>query len=312
MKAINEKKRRRVRTTLPITSFFKPSKANSDTEEMTSGIRSQAGERSSIQLTGCIKREGMNKSRFQECPICKRHFPLHQILSHSSICGLGGHSLISEPIKTYTKNNVRSLQDIPFKEPLPGLFIFEEFISIEEELHILEAIKDNSDGPKWKSCSFNGRHLGKRWGVHCNLQEKKVTCAEHDLPSFFHKIIFPKLLGLKPMKGIVPNESNAIEYRKSMNHYLVSHVDNRHLSKEPIANLSLAGSCLMKFTNVKNDVGFVQSEMKILLKARTLQIMTGKARYSYSHGIDKGDITDDRRVSLTMRESPLTRSGNVI
>ena len=34
--------------------------------------------------------------------------------------------------------------------------------------------------------------------------------------------------------------------------------------------------------------------------------MTGRARYDFSHGISTSDIVSDRRVSVTMRESPLS------
>ena len=47
-------------------------------------------------------------------------------------------------------------------------------------------------------------------------------------------------------------------------------------------------------------------EKRVLLKRRCLQVLTGKARYDYSHGIRNVDLFSDRRVSLTMRESPLT------
>jgi alkylated DNA repair dioxygenase AlkB len=49
-------------------------------------------------------------------------------------------------------------------------------------------------------------------------------------------------------------------------------------------------------------------EKRVLLRRRTLQVLTGKARYDYSHGICNEDLLSDRRVSITMRESPLTKN----
>lgn len=192
----------------------------------------------------------------------------------------------------------------PTSEPLPGLFLFTNFITEEEEAQILAHLDvDNPENP-WKHGDFNGPHLGKRWGVHCNLRDRRVGAAEHELPSFVTKLLLPRLHRIHAIKGMVPNEANAIDYRRKLGHYLTHHVDDRKLSREPIANLSLAGDCHMVFRNEKrvskDDV------LPVLLERRTLQVLTGKARYEYAHGIGNGDLLSDRRVSITMRESPMT------
>lgn len=208
-------------------------------------------------------------------------------------------------------------------EPIPGLFVYEDFITEEEELLILNGCcantnNNNSVGgdavPAWKPCRFNGNHIGKRWGVHCNLRDRRVDAPEHLLPSVLRDIVFPKLKGVLnalPMgrattKNFVPNEANAIDYRRKKGHWLKGHVDDRKLSKEPIANLSLVGDCYMTFRNVARHRNLAVPEQRVLLKRRCLQVLTGKARYDFSHGIANVDLLSDRRVSITMRESPLT------
>ena len=62
----------------------------------------------------------------------------------------------------------------------------------------------------------------------------------------------------------------------------------------------------MTFTNVATNRNVAVHSKKVLLKRRCLQVLTGKARYDFSHGIEKSDILSERRVSVTMRESPLT------
>ena len=240
-----------------------------------------------------------SSSRFEICPICRKHFPLHILVHHAEDCT--GVPIFPNKVDECSKTQESIL------EPISGLSVYQNFISEEEQYKILNTIEDESsvNGPLWKKCTFNGSHLGKRWGVHCNLRERKVTPQEHELPQFFHDIIFPKLIYLNHMKGIIPNEANAIDYRKSMGHYLKSHVDNRQLSKEPIANLSLAGSCYMTFTPTDKGNQNIKP-VKVLLEPGSLQILTGKARYNYTHGIEKIDLLSERRVSITMRESPLT------
>ena len=191
---------------------------------------------------------------------------------------------------------------LPNSEPLPGLFLFNNFITKEEEAAILTCLDDASTNP-WKHGNFNGSHVGKRWGVHCNLRDRRVGAAEHELPRFVSDLLIPRLHRIYAIQGIVPNEANAIEYRRQQGHFLTHHVDDRKLSKEPIANLSLAGDCFMVFNNV---ISLAKESVPVLLEQRTLQVLTGKARYCYSHGIANNDLLSDRRVSITMRESPMT------
>ena len=257
------------------------------------------------------------ESRFIECPICLRSIPKFDIQRHAEYCQGDKTitSVSSSPEKYSNDQENRSSflcsekTLLHNKEPLPGLYIYENFISEKEEQEIISALDSESSNP-WKSCTFNGLHLGKRWGVHCNLRSRRVDAPQHPLPSFIQNIIMPKLLSLLTMKGCVPNESNAIDYRKRDMHYLKAHVDDRQLSKESIANLSLAGDCIMTFRNVRLKQNDAQNNgpVKVLLKRRTLQILSGKARYDFSHGIEYDDILSARRISLTMRESPLTKT----
>lgn len=232
--------------------------------------------------------------------------------------------LVAEPDRKKSKMSSTTLKfrhhplvdgKAPTCEPIPGLYLYEEFITEEEEQQILSELDGNdiefaSEFLPWKTANFNGPHLAKRWGVHCNLRERKVGAAEHPLPNFVRHILLPKLQSLKPMNGCIPNEANAIDYRRKQGHYLAAHVDDRQLSKEPIANLSLAGDCKMTFRNVAIHRNTAVPVQKVLLKRRCLQVLTGKARYDFSHGIDFNDFLSDRRVSVTMRESPSTDRKN--
>lgn len=110
------------------------------------------------------------------------------------------------------------------------------------------------------------------------------------------------------MGGCHPNEANAIDYWRDRGDYLKAHVDDRQMSKEPIANLSIVGDCYMTYRADGIRGGRDGVVQKVLLKRRTLQVLTGKARYDYSHGICNEDILSDRRISITIRESPISSS----
>ena len=69
---------------------------------------------------------------------------------------------------------------------VPGLFVYEEFISKEEEEEIIRELdgkdiavqhiqsRSGKTFVPWKQSRFNGKHHGKRWGVHCSLKDRKV------------------------------------------------------------------------------------------------------------------------------------------
>lgn len=285
-------------------------------------------------------RRSADGSCFGSCPLCQQVFPIRTLESHAAQCNgpappqeqpserqphqsseqkdsLSGWTTTTvSPASLFspTPQAAVSCSDgsSTASSSIPGLYIYENFITEEDEARILAyldgTLGDESFVP-WTPATFNGKFSGKRWGVHCNLRDKRVTAAERPLPDFVQSLILPKLAALAPMAGIHPNEANAIDYRRDMGHYLKSHVDDRQLSKEPIANLSLAGDCYMTFTNVSPRRNTSVMQSKVLLKRRTLQILTGAARYDYSHGIEHSDLLSARRVSVTMRESPLTHRG---
>lgn len=258
-----------------LTSFFDASSANKRSRE-----------------------ESPLSSRFGTCPVCSISFPWHILESHAASCNGEVQTI---PLHTETKDEVIAL---PTHEPIPGLFLYENFISEEEELKILDHL--DTEALPFAPGRFNGKHLGKRWGVHCNLRDRRVDAPENPLPDFIQNLVLSKLQHIPLMKGCVPNEANAIDYHRKQGHWLKSHIDDRKLSKEPIANLSLAGDCYMIFRNEATHRNIAVKEQKVLLKRRCLQILTGKARYDFSHGIANQDLLADRRVSVTMRESPLT------
>ena len=291
----------------------------------------------------------VENSKFGVCPMCQSTFPVHVLISHAGVCdGVAASNLLSEKVKREHSSPARDAADddlarnqsvstkngsnietpwwtkptpqqrlltienpiSPSSEPIPGLYLYREFVSKEDEQQILSEL-DGIAHPDaflpWKFSRFNGRHRGKRWGVHCNLRDRRVGPATDPLPPFFFNIILPKLIRVATMANCTPNEANAIDYNRTNGDYLEDHVDDRQLSKEPIANLSIGGDCYMSFINQKKKFGSVEP-LRVLLPRRTLQVLTGNARYDYSHGIRNQDLVDDRRVSVTMRESPLSKT----
>ena len=326
-----------------LTSFFG---CNDNSNIKSNTKRSREWSTRSSSQTKKVHRRPAGSSGYEACPLCQASFPWHTIVRHASSCdgsipkpaakltaelkttpastnnhqttttttttlpsdekgaaGSDSTSTISSssPIIENTAKTVLNHME----EPIPGLFVYPNFLTEEEESIILQEL-DVHDSVSWKPSYFNGKSIGKRWGVHCNLRDRRVDAAQCPLPDCIHNILLPKLQNLLPMQGCFPNEANAIDYRRKQGHWLKSHVDDRSLSKEPIANLSLAGDCYMTFTNQAPHRNLAVQSKRVLLKNRCLQILTGKSRYDFSHGIANEDLLSDRRVSITMRESPLT------
>mmetsp|Transcript_14545 Transcript_14545/g.32937 ORF Transcript_14545/g.32937 Transcript_14545/m.32937 type:complete len:362 (-) Transcript_14545:53-1138(-) len=189
----------------------------------------------------------------------------------------------------------------PTNEPIPGLFVFEDFISEEEEKLILKEL-DNETSQAWATEWHSGTHCEKRFGIDHDLWNSKQTRApKHALPDFVESLLAARLARIQQMAGCVPDEVNCLSYEKEKGHSLVSHVDDRHKHKEPIANLSLAGECIMSYRNMAQNRNLLFGERRVLLRRRCLQVLTGKSRYEFAHGISNQDLRSPRRVSVTMR-----------
>eukprot|EP00943_MAST-04B_sp_MAST-4B-sp1_P002520 g2520.t1 len=100
-----------------------------------------------------------------------------------------------------------------------------------------------------------------------------------------------------PLLGWKPNEVNANFYQRKKKHYLSAHFDDRRLSGELLANISLGGDCEMEFANPKTGV-----RKRVLLPRRSLQIVSKESRYVWTHAIPLECFHCDERISLTFRK----------
>ena len=187
----------------------------------------------------------------------------------------------------------------PSLEPVPGLLVFHDFLS-EEHLRCILQELDNVPTPSWKGESHSGNHREKRWGVYHELWSRQIQQVRNDIPTVFRRVLLPRLKLIEACHSLEINDVNAIDYRKSLGDSLTDHVDDRQKHLEPIVNLSVTGSCQMTFHSTRNPS---LPPTKVLLRPGTLQVLTGKARYDYTHGIRNADFLSDRRVSLTLRQT---------
>ena len=103
------------------------------------------------------------------------------------------------------------------------------------------------------------------------------------------------------LQEFTPNEANANCYERDKGMHLSPHFDDRSLSGEVLVNLSLRSSCVMTFRNPKTG-----HTVGVQLPQRSLQVVSGKARFEYTHGIRNNDLQGPMRISITFRKAQLT------
>ncbi len=205
-------------------------------------------------------------------------------------------------------------------EIVPGLWIIYDFITEEEENELLHAV-DSANSQPWKHSSFNGHCVSKHYGVKTQfglpsesriVRQNEIDNGEMNMPEFLTPFI-ERLQGIVAMRKDLPselrtfqpNECNINNYLRTENHYLRPHFDDRTLSGPLLVNLSLAGFARMTYTLP----GHTSAGIAVDLPRRSLQPVTGKARWSYMHEIKSQDVVDARRVSVTWHQSGNKRTG---
>ena len=220
--------------------------------------------------------------------------------------GDAAHSEDKKSINAFDKIKRGSIEMSKKSSPsfIYGHKIIENFIAREEEEELLRTIYDPTE-QTWndRNANGNGHHNGKSWGVNADRARRKVFKAKRKIPEAFQRIVLEKLrtidYGYKGLRefGFACNECNAIEYLRDRGHELRPHVDDRILSSDIIVNLSMVGSCVMRYRMNKNQ----GIEIAKNLPRFSLQIQGGKCRFEWEHGIRNEDLIDGKRVSLTFR-----------
>jgi len=196
-----------------------------------------------------------------------------------------------------------------YHSAIEGHLVLQDFLSEAEEDELVARVEGQSS-PPWHESHFNGRSRGKSWGVHMNLQQRVVSEATVAFPDWLSPLVARMRVTLPFLEKWDPNHVNAIEYVRERGHYLRAHVDDRELSGDIIVNVSLLGACTMTYTPLGGGKSAVHAQpVRVSLPRRCVQVQSGAARYGWTHEIAGSDLEEARRVSLTLRESPLTKSG---
>ena len=177
---------------------------------------------------------------------------------------------------------------------IPGLSYLPDFISSEEENLLLQAI----DRQAWL---HDLKRRVQHYGYKYNYKARSISMdmALGPFPDWLNTFVctyFP-FAGF----GEVPDQVIVNEYMPGQG--ISAHIDCAPCFRDTVASLSLGASATMVFQRARGN------RREIYLKPRSLLVLSGPARYDWTHAIParKSDHVDnervlrERRVSLTFR-----------
>lgn len=172
----------------------------------------------------------------------------------------------------------------------PGLTTILDFLSPAEETALVNII----DQAEWSNeMSRRVQHYGWRY----NYRERKITPKSYigPLPEWAHKLA--QLLFIEGALTEMPDQVIVNEYIGSQG--ISQHVDCLSCFRGPVITISLLESWGMIFRKADQKI-------EKLLNNRSATIISGSARYDWSHEIPKRKNEIDgqrvRRISLTFRK----------
>ena len=187
---------------------------------------------------------------------------------------------------------------------VPGLFLVENFITNDEEKNIVKEIDSN-----WSNENYGLKRRVQHYGWKYDYRSRRVNSDMRigGLPpwakTIANRLVEQELVEQNPDQLIVN------EYKK--NQGIGPHIDSKVFA-DGIAMVSLLESWEMRF----RKKGSKEKPTNIMLRRRSVAVMTGEARYDWTHAIPmrkkepdptkpydrKLTKTRKRRLSLTFRK----------
>ncbi|XP_011311375.1 alkylated DNA repair protein alkB homolog 8 [Fopius arisanus] len=183
----------------------------------------------------------------------------------------------------------------------PGLRVIEDFITPEQETLLLEKV----DWSEEDSSSELKHRKVKHFGFEFRYDTNRVDPDDPISPIPEEFTFLQKLFGNHHCGQFIYDQLTINRYLPGQG--IPPHIDTHSVFEDPILSLSLGSACVMDFRKKEKKIG-------ILLPPRSLLVMSGESRYTWSHGIcprhsdivseDNGMTTRPRgiRTSFTFRK----------
>ncbi|XP_077984848.1 tRNA (carboxymethyluridine(34)-5-O)-methyltransferase alkbh8-like [Glandiceps talaboti] len=185
----------------------------------------------------------------------------------------------------------------------PGLFIIEDFITMEMEKNLLESIAWDTDevGVKEDEKILKHRRV-KHYGYEFRYDTNNVD-KDKPLPSgisLLHNSVIDDIMKIGHVNHR-PDQITVNQYQPGQG--IPPHIDTHSAFEDEIISLSLGSEVVMDFKHPDNH------HIPVLVPQRSLLIMTGESRYMWTHGITprKHDVVPaDHMTSTDVDKSALT------
>lgn len=174
--------------------------------------------------------------------------------------------------------------------------IYNDFLSEEEEKHLIEEAEQHLKRLRYQYDHWDDAIHGYRETEQKHWKEKNKLILQR-----VRKQAFP------PNTYHIHNV-HILDLEKTG--YIKPHIDSVRFCGDTIAGLSLLSDCVMRLVQEDN----YKSWVNVLLKRRSLYVMSGIVRYKYTHEVLNEDnsklrglvIPRSRRISIICRNEPNT------
>ncbi|XP_067113545.1 alpha-ketoglutarate-dependent dioxygenase alkB homolog 4 [Osmerus mordax] len=204
------------------------------------------------------------------------------------------HDFIYDPILQLALR--KDCEQVSF--PFPGVFLWENFISEEDEIELAEKMDRNV----WRE-SQSGRKK-QDYGPKVNFKKHKVRVGGFcGLPDISQKLV--QRMSQEPvLAGFQPVEQCNLDYSPQRGSAIDPHLDDSWLWGERLVTINLLSDTILTMSMEEGlseigDEGEVR--VKVHLPRRSLVVLQGEARHRWKHAIYRQDV-HARRVCSTYRE----------
>ncbi|XP_077448700.1 alpha-ketoglutarate-dependent dioxygenase alkB homolog 4 [Stigmatopora argus] len=238
---------------------------------------------------------------------------VHDRVAGSCACKGIRHCLLCEKLKLsnssenkivhhFTYDPKRKLaickNGVPVSFPFPGVFLWEDFLSEEEEKEFISSMDQDVWNP-----SQSGRKK-QDFGPKVNFKKKKVRLAGfRGLPALSKKLVL-RMQQEESLASFQPVEQCNLDYNPQRGSAIDPHLDDSWLWGERLVTVNMLSDTTL---NMSLERGLPQLGLSgevnvaVPLPRRSLVVLFGEARHRWKHGILRKDI-QERRVCSTYRE----------
>uniref|UniRef100_A0A3B4BMP9 Fe2OG dioxygenase domain-containing protein n=2 Tax=Periophthalmus magnuspinnatus TaxID=409849 RepID=A0A3B4BMP9_9GOBI len=175
---------------------------------------------------------------------------------------------------------------------LPGVLLWEDFISAEEEAELVS----HMDQSTW-NLSQSGRRK-QDFGPKVNFKKKKVRVGHFTgLPAQSCKLV-ERMHQEQSLKDFSPVEQCNLDYSPERGAHIDPHLDDTWLWGERLVTVNMLSDTTL---TLSLQQGEAELHVAVPLPRRSLLVLSGPVRHTWKHAILRAHISQ-RRVCSTFRE----------